>query len=80
MKLYKERDRYGILAVGLGILGMVLWAIPMASIFVNLICIYCAFIGLDTRYRDISIAALLLGFIGVILSLFRSALVFFLIS
>lgn len=77
MKLYKERDRYGIGALVLGILGMVLWVVPVASIFVNLICIYCAILGLETRYKNISLAALLLGFIGIVLTIFRSALVFF---
>lgn len=77
MKLYKDRDRYGIVALFLGILGLVLWAVPMASVFVNLICIYCALTGLDTRFRDISIAALLMGFIGIFLTFSRSALVFF---
>lgn len=77
MKLYKERDRYGIGALVLGILGMVLWVVPIASIFVNLICIYCAILGLETRYKNISLAALLLGFIGIVLTIFRSALVFF---
>lgn len=77
MKIYKERDQYGIVGLGLGILGMVLWAVPIVGIFVNLICIYCAVLGRETRYKDISFAALILGIIGTILTIFRSAFVFF---
>lgn len=76
MRLDKERDNYSLVAVALGILGMVLWAIPMISIFVNFICIYCARVGLYSRFRGISFAAFILGIIGFFLTLLRSIIAF----
>lgn len=76
MRLDKDRDTYGVFAIILGILGMVLWAVPMISIFVNFICIYCARVGMNSRFRDISFAAFLLGIIGFFLTLLRSVIAF----
>lgn len=79
MKLYKEKNDYHILALITGVLGMFLWIIPMASIIVNFVCIILSSIGLDVNGNRISVASLVLGIVGLILTFLRSGLVNYLL-
>lgn len=78
MDFNRDRNNHAVVALILGIMGIILWAIPIIGIFVNIICIYTAAVGINTRLREISVAGLVLGIIGVILTILRSGLVFFL--
>lgn len=78
MNINDQRDRQGIISLGIGILGMVFWMIPIIGIIVNCIGVFFGIKGLETRFRELSIIGILLGCIGFILTCLRSGLVYFL--
>lgn len=75
MDAYRVSEGYAKIGIVLGLLSMVLWAYSIASLVVNIACIHCSIIGLDSRYKHCSFAALILGIIGMILTLFRMIIV-----
>lgn len=75
MDAYRITERNMKIGIILGLIGMVLWAYTIASLIINIACIHCSIIGLDSRYKDVSFAALILGIIGLVLTLFRGIIV-----
>lgn len=75
MDAYRMSERYTRIGIILGLIGMFLWAYSIASLIVNIVCIHYSVIGLDSRYKDVSFAALILGIIGFLLTFFRGIIV-----
>ena len=78
MKLYEERIGRVITGFVLGILSVGLWLIPLAGILTSIACLFLSVQGLESRYSRLSLASLLLGGIGFVLTILRSLLVYYL--
>lgn len=78
MKLYRERNHYSTIGLALGILAVFLWLIPMIGILVSLACLYFVFMGLNSKYKTMAYFGLVLGTMGLLLTVIRSALGYFL--
>ncbi|MDA3846244.1 MAG: hypothetical protein PF505_06845 [Vallitaleaceae bacterium] len=77
MKLYRERNHFSTIGLGLGILGMFMWLIPIAGIVVSIACLIFVSIGLGSRWKTSAYFGLVLGILSLALTILRSALVFY---
>lgn len=75
MKLQKDLNKYSIGAFILGITGMVVWAFSMAAVIINIGTLYFGVIGLESRYRDLSVAAIIMGILGFLIAIIRNIIV-----
>lgn len=79
MKLYRERNHYSTIGLALGILAVFLWLIPLVGIFVSIACLYFVYMGLKSKYRTTAFFGLVLGIIGLVLTVIRSAFGYFMV-
>lgn len=78
MKIYKENNYYSVIALILGIIGVLTWFMPLLSIILCGLSVIFGKVGITTKYHSISIAAIALAIIGIVFSLIKSGLVYFL--
>ncbi|NDL67985.1 hypothetical protein [Anaerotalea alkaliphila] len=76
MKLGKETDHCSVLAVVFGGAGLVLWVVPMVSIFVNLAAIHYGGKGRGSGLDALGQVGWSLGVVGFVLTLLRTVYVF----
>lgn len=79
MKLYRERNHYSSIGLALGILAVFLWLIPLLGILVSIACLYFVYMGLKSKQRTIAYFGMVLGIIGLVLTVIRSALGYFMV-
>lgn len=75
MDAYRMSERYAKLGIIFGVIGIAIWAFSLVSLIINILCIHYSIIGLESRLRELSFAALILGIIGILLTLFRGIVV-----
>lgn len=78
MKLYKENNHYSYIALGLSIASLLLWLIPVAGLIISIACLFFVHLGLDTNNRTPAFFALVMGLMGLVLTVIRILLVLFL--
>lgn len=77
MKVYKETEQYGLVAAIIGSIGMVTWLIPLLGIVISMVAIKAGFYSVDNKGNGFAIAGIVLGILGLLLSIIRSGLVYY---
>lgn len=79
MKLYKEQNHLGYIALGLGVVSMMLWLIPVAGFISSIACLIFVYMAMEAEHRSIAIYAMVLGIIGILLTIVRVTMVYLLV-
>jgi len=77
MKMYKETEQYGVIAAGLGAVGMLAWLIPIIGIVVTLMAVVVGLYAYTSEENGFPTAGIVLGILGLLLTMIRSGMVYY---
>ncbi|TCT12104.1 hypothetical protein EDC18_1143 [Natranaerovirga pectinivora] len=74
--MYEHDGKYVVMTIFFGIMGLVLWLLPLIGVCISLLCIILSIKSLNRKSTIIMKGSLVLGVVGFFLSFINSILIY----